>query len=216
MKKTLTLFSLLFCTQLFSPLFALDDDVASWISAGLELPCGDALSFSTKAEVRIADNISAAERKSIELGADYQLNRWIKFDAGYKYMTCLNDNFWYDRHQVRVSLYEVFWYHRWEFQLRERWEYTYTPESHTILGNGDNQLRTLLQANYHAKKLPLSPFGYVELFNNESLQIIRLCAGVEYQIDKHNSFSIDYMHQDKPADGARNSHVIECSYGFCF
>lgn len=216
MKKILSILTLLLSTTAATPLFALDDDVASWISAGLKLPVTTDFCLSTKAEVRIADNISTAERKSIELGADYEWNQWIKFDAGYKYMTCKNDFFWYDRHQVRFSIYEVLHYNRWEFQLRERWEYTYTPESHTILGEGDNQLRTLLEVDYHAEKLPLTPFGYVELFNNERLQIIRVCVGVEYELNKHNSFSIDYMHQDKPADGARNSHVIECSYGFSF
>lgn len=201
---------------LLTPLHAESDDVASWISAGLELPLSSDLSLSTKAEIRIADNISQAERKSIELGADYQLNSWLKFDAGYKYMTCLNQDFWYDRHQARFSIYQVVNYNHWEFQLRERWEYTYTPESHSILGNGDNQLRTLLQVDYHPTKLPIQPFSYVEIFNNEELQIIRVCIGLEYKFSPHNKISLDYMHQDKPADGARNSHVIECSYGYKF
>lgn len=211
------LLSLLFLSPLLlTYVHAESDDVASWISAGMELPIGQDLSLSTKAEVRIADHISQAERKSIELGADYRLNRFVKFDAGYKYMTCLNDDFWYGRHQARVSVYEVLEYGQWDFELRERWEYTYTPESHTLLGEGDNQLRMLLQVTYHPLRLPIEPFAYVETFNNESLQIIRLCLGLEYKINDHNKFSIDYMHQDKPADGARNSHVIECSYGFKF
>lgn len=208
----LSLFSL--CPMLMSMAYAESDDVASWISAGMELPLSNDLSINTKAEVRIADHISQAERKSIELGADYSLNRYIKFDAGYKYMTCLHQDFWYARHQARFSVYEVLNYNQWEFQLRERWEYTYTPQSHTLRGEGDNQLRTLLQVNYHPNKLPISPFSYIEVFNNESLQIIRLCFGLEYELDAHNKFSVDYMHQDKPA--ARNSHVIECSYGFKF
>ena len=123
--------------------------------AEVEKKVNKQLSVSVEAELRTRNNFKTMERWSLELGASYKFNKWLKADAGY---TLLNTNFredisykssgaynnwrpsyWGIRHRVHASLTGTYKFqNNLRLSLRERWQYTYRPEKTVTRWDFDN------------------------------------------------------------------------------
>ena len=123
--------------------------------AEVERKVNKQLSVSVEAELRTRNNFKTMERWSLELGASYKFNKWLKADAGY---TLLNTNFredisykssgaynnwrpsyWGIRHRVHASLAGTYKFqNNLRLSLRERWQYTYRPEKTVTRWDFDN------------------------------------------------------------------------------
>ena len=123
--------------------------------AEVERKVNKQLSVSVEAELRTRNNFKTMERWSLELGASYKFNKWLKADAGY---TLLNTNFredisykssgaynnwrpsyWGIRHRVHASLTGTYKFqNNLRLSLRERWQYTYRPEKTVTRWDFDN------------------------------------------------------------------------------
>ena len=123
--------------------------------AEVEKKVNKQLSVSVEAELRTRNNFKTMERWSLELGASYKFNKWLKADAGY---TLLNTNFredisykssgaynnwrpsyWGIRHRVHASLAGTYKFqNNLRLSLRERWQYTYRPEKTVTRWDFDN------------------------------------------------------------------------------
>ena len=123
--------------------------------AEVEKKVNKQLSVSVEAELRTRNNFKTMERWSLELGASYKFNKWLKADAGY---TLLNTNFredisykssgaynnwrpsyWGIRHRVHASLTGTYKFqNNLRLSLRERWLYTYRPEKTVTRWDFDN------------------------------------------------------------------------------
>lgn len=118
---------------------AQSDDLGMWLGVSAEKQLGKGWSAEVEGEWRMKDNISATDRLSIGMTANYKFNKWLKASAGYELMDCRNEggltesgNYynstcWYLRHRLSAALTGTWKAGRWKFSLRERWVYTYTP-----------------------------------------------------------------------------------------
>ena len=161
-------------------------------------------SISLEGEYRSRNNAKTNDRWSIGLGVDYTV---LEGDAEVgDPKKCAQ--YWGTRHRFNVSLTASQKWGDFKFSLRERWQYTYRPEytvderwsyldqaydgkQHIYSGKGKNVLRSRLQVEYSKKKLPVTPYANVEFFNAWSLQKTRFTAGLDWDISKQWSISLE-------------------------
>ena len=116
------------------------DDLGMWLGATIEKKLSKQMSVAVDGEWRLRDNISATDRFSVGVEADYKIMPWLKADAGYKYLhsrqpralsnsgNYIYNTYWYPRHRIFASLEGTWKLKRLKLSLRERWQYTYRPE----------------------------------------------------------------------------------------
>ena len=175
------------------------------------------------------------DRWSVGLSASYKFNKWLKMDAGY---TLLDNNYrektesytsgggnakikwrpsyWGIRHRGYASLTGTYKFSSGiKLSLRERWQYTYRPESsptryklsvsdrtmtldegYTRGGKGKNQLRSRFQIEYDKKGSLFTPYVNAELYNSWGIEKVRYTAGSDIRLNKQHSLSVFYRYQD--------------------
>ena len=124
---------------------------------------------------------------------------------------------------------------RFEFSLRERYQYTYRTSQlvskydgddgsqkadEEITGKGKNVLRSRLQAEWNIKKSRFAPYASCELYHSMSdswaLDKTRWTLGTGYKINKKNSLDFFYRYQNHADDDETNGHVVGAGYTFKF
>lgn len=103
--------------------------------------------------------------------------------------------------------------------LRERFQSTYK----TGANRPKNYLRSMLTLSYKIPHTPLVPFAYAEVFNDTAPRAhlradrIRLSAGSDYKIDKHNALQLYYRyHIFNVYDPVNYKHAIGVTYSHKF
>lgn len=114
------------------------------------------LSVSLEAATRSRNNFKTMDRWSLDLGAEYKLNKWLKAEAGYMLIDQNNrekinykttgaydtwrPSYWQLRHRVYASLTGTLKLgNNFKVSLRERWQYTYRPEMTTQRWDFDDE-----------------------------------------------------------------------------
>ena len=240
-----------------SPLFisqvsisqAQENDFGMWYELGAEKKLSQKWNVAGEAELRTRNNTRTLDRWSVGLNAEYKIIKGLKLSAGY---TLLNDNnqekftlksdqlrpnkwtpsYWGVRHRFNVSLSGSLDWNRFKFSLRERWQYTYRPETTgkkydfdeeawvSVKGKGKNVLRSRLQVCYDIPHWKFDPTLGVEMFTDKSgIQKMRYQVGTEYKYHKRHIFSLNYRFQnvnENDDDGDSNSHLIGIGYKYKF
>lgn len=227
------------------------------LGAEVEKSLNKNLSVTAEAGFRSRNDFKTVDRWSGSLGVEYKLTKGLKADVGY---TLLYDNnrekltenywrpsYWSTRHRVNASLtgsYKIGKVLR--LSLRERWQYTYRPETATDRyyfvdypsakwtggmdgwvatekmrdGKGKNQLRSRLQLEYDKKKANIKPYANVELYNSLGIEKVRYTVGTDFKLTKQHSLGVYYRFQDQrhvdESDYDPDMHYLGVSYKFKF
>ncbi len=201
-----------------------------------EKTLGKDLSLNVEAGFRSRNDFRTADRWSGSVGAEYKLAKWLKADASYTFLYDNNrekltnnywrPSYWDTRHRLNASLtgsYKVG--NMVRLSLRERWQYTYRPETTTdryyfadypgyptATWNGTdvwpvtqkvraskakNQLRSRLQVEYDKKKASVKPYANLELYNSWGIEKIRYTIGTGIKLTKQHSLDVYYRFQDR-------------------
>ncbi|MBR1883010.1 MAG: DUF2490 domain-containing protein [Muribaculaceae bacterium] len=231
------------------PASLLADDTGLIVSAGLEKKIDKKWSAEFEAEFRSRNDFRTADRVALGLSASYKVTRWLKADAGYQLLIDNNHekltynldgnynnwrpSYWGTRHRVYASLQASYKWNRVTFSLRERWRYTYRPETTTTRYDFDNEqwedtqvrskgrhmLRSRLKAEWNVPKCKLTPWASAELFNDMSLAKTRWSLGGDYSLQKKHKFTLFYRYQHingQDDDGETGSHYVGLGYAFKF
>lgn len=149
---------------------------------------------------------------------NYRFNRSLRAGAGYMLMARLHrSDGLRNRYYFYVSATHKFG--RFTFSLRERFQSTYR---HGAV-HPQNYLRSMVTVAYHMSHIPLSPFIYVEPFNNTGYKgkmhadKIRFSTGCDYQWNAANAFQIYYRyHHFQIADPLNYRHALGVTYSHRF
>ncbi len=217
------------------------------------------LSVSLEADFRSRNDFKTLDRWGIGVGASYKLTKGLKADVSYKLLdynyrekvesyTSAKGN---DKIKWRPSYYGL--KHRFsasvtgsrklvddfKVSLRERWQYTYRPETsperyklslkdqtmklddnYVRDAKGKHQLRSRLQVEYDRKRALLTPYANAEFYNSWALEKVRYCVGTEIRIDRQHSLDIYYRFQDMHNVDADeydpDMHFVGVGYKFKF
>ena len=169
-------------------LCAQSDDLGLWASAEVKKKIFPGLDASLEGEFRLRDNMRTIDRWGGTAGLSYKLFSFLKASAGYTYIyynhpdkTTKKENYIPEygspRHRVSVALTGSYKWNRFEFSLRERYQYTYRvglsvpkynleeqvrKDDEEIAGKSVHILRSRLQAEYDIRKNPFKPYTSCE------------------------------------------------------
>lgn len=227
-------------------------DFGIWASVGAEKKIDKKWSVGAEADFRSRNNAKTADRWSFGVEGEYKIIKGLRVSAGY---TLLYDNapekityniynnvssynnwrpsYWRYRHRFQVSLTGSIDAGRWSFSLRERWQYTYRPETTTdrydfdnqwweettVKGKGKNVLRSRIKVDYNIKNCRIDPYASAELFNAWSLEKTRYIIGADWKITKNHNVGIYYGFQkanEDDDDDDSDSHILGVSYKYKF
>ena len=139
-KKTL----LLLAAVLAMPSFA-ESDFGLWTGVTLEKEFGKKFSLDAGIDFRAAENVTRPARWSASFGAGYKVNKYLKFGAGYIFITDRNPweykvnynekgemkgynvdhSYWRNKHRAFFEATGKMKAGRFSFSLRERYQYTH-------------------------------------------------------------------------------------------
>ena len=205
------------------------------------------LDISMETDMRTRNNFKTMDRWGIGLGASYKLLSWLKADAGYKFLDYnfhedinykangLYNNwrpsYWGVKHRFYASLTGSYKFsNNIKLSLRERWQYTYRPQTTTerydfdnswwedtdVKGKGKNVLRSRLQVKYDIPHSKITPYASVELYNARGLQKTRYTLGADWKITKQHEIGAFYRYQNVKDDDDPNGHILGLNYTFKF
>ena len=248
----------------------IDDEISDfgvWTSVGVEKKINKKWGLELEGEFRTQDAMNEISRYSIGISTDYKLTSWLKADAGYVFLRDhnlaqfkdepiseedegwviqqgeLTDAYWTSRHRVNASLTGSVKWGRVKFSLRERWQYTYRPETDKIetdyvfydpslplqpevseptkkivKGKGSNVLRSRLQVSYDIKAVPFEPYASCEMYHDDGgLKKTRYTIGGDYKIAKKHTIGLYYRYQDfSGSDEGESTHILGVGYKFKF
>ena len=224
-----------------------DTESGLWTSAEVQKKLNKQWSLSAEAEYRLRENFGSTDRWTLSASASYKPLKWLKLDAGYKFLRVLNDDetswkdngvdpnkwtpaWWCTKHRLFASATGSLKAGRMDLSLRERWQYTYRPEttidrydidddeweSKTKDGKAQHVLRSRLQAEYDIPKCKIDPYASAECYHAKGgLQKIRYTAGADWKLSKQHVLEAFYRYIDSHDDDP-NLHVIGIGYKYKF
>ena len=228
-------------TAMSMPLFAQSDDFGIWSEINVEKKLSDRWSLDAGLGYRTRDNLKTSDRWSFGVDASYKLTNWLKFSAGYTLLDMHNykenysgkkyADYWGLRHRFNAALTASKSFGIFNLSLRERWQYTYTPETtvqryytsdgteadeHTYSGKGNHVWRNRLQLKLKTNSM-FRPYAHVETYMSNGWDKIRYAAGTEIRLNKQHSFDVKYLFQHPLNDDSEcNRHIIDIGYTYKF
>lgn len=149
---------------------------------------------------------------------NYRFTKSLRVGAGYMLMARLHQS---DGLRNRYYIYASVTHSlsRFTFSIRERFQSTYRQGA----AHPQNYLRSMVTIAYHIPRIPLSPFIYVEPFNNTGYKgkmhtdKVRFSTGCDYQWNRANAFQIYYRyHLFQIADPLNYRHALGVTYSHRF
>ena len=246
-----SLAALLLATLLSTSSVWAQSEAGLWMELGAEKKLSKQWSIGLEGDLRTRNNLKTLDRWSIGLSAEYKPVKYLKLGAGY---TLLDNNFredisyntsgsynnwrpsyWGVRHRFNASVTGTYKFqNNLRISLRERWQYTYRPETTVTRWDFDNsywedkvrsskgkhQLRSRLQLEYDQKGALLTPYANVELYNSLAIEKIRYTVGTDFNLTNQHTFSLFYRYQNmKNVDADEydpDMHYIGVGYKFKF
>lgn len=220
------------------------------LSAGLSHKFNKKFSLEGEVEMRTRNDFKTMDRWTVEVDANYKLLKYLKVSAGYSLLVDNNQekisydeesvdelvitkwrpSYWGIRHRFNVSFTGSVDAGRFSFSLRERWQYTYRPESEQdlydfnmeswgkkpVYGSGKNVLRSRFQVEYNIKKSKFTPFANAEFYNAWSLEKIRYSVGTDWKMTKNQVFTLFYRYQQINKADSDEPDINQFGIGYNF
>jgi len=199
-------------------------DAGLWLNVSVNKRITPALSVSFTQELRMNENITEAGAFHSDLDFTYRFGKHFRIGAGYRFSKQRRVDDSYDcRHRYNVDLSYREKIQRFLVNLRLRYESQYTdiyssPEGTTP----KNTVVPRLEVKYN---LPgkFEPFIYGEPYFRVSNFLyvpfvqLRLCAGVNYSINRMHSVDLYYLFQKEYyVKHPLTEYVIGAGYTFSF
>jgi len=222
-----------------------ETDSGLWLDAGGSAKVTNRLNLNFGGEFRTRNNFKTVERFGVDVGASYKILDHLKASAGYvmlinnfkekentkknKYMP----SYYGLRHRFYVALQGDVDAGNFNFALRQKWQYTYRPESADRIydedddewsprkGKAEHMLRTRLKVEYDINNCPVTPYLYGELYyNGKGMDKYRGFLGAEWKINKQHAIDFGALYQHYVStskyDTVDNFIAASISYKFKF
>lgn len=222
MIKRLIFFLLLFLTA--GAVYCQDSDFGLWYEVNAEKSITKKFDVTGTVMLRTFDNASTLDQAFLELGASYNLNKYLGFSASYRIGNYLeDDDLYHIRHKwfgdIKGSLPagNFVFSARLRFQVLAR---TYFEDAADDKAEYDGRFK--LKALYKIPDFPVNPYLSFEtfspLFRNEGRLIdkSRSTIGMEFKLSKKHFIETEYIYQRDEVPHLSIMHIISLGYTFKF
>lgn len=201
------------------------DDTGLILDLGVEQKVSKHFTLGALTELRTRNDFRSIDHFTLGVSGKYKFTKWLKADAGYEvivtnnreHLTLHDDGsynnwrptFYSTRHRFTASVTGDVDLGRFNFSLRERYQYTYRPETTTQRYDFDNDqmescivsaknshiLRSRLKVEYNIPHCKLTPSVGAEIYTARSLEKTKFSLGGTYTLKKHHSLEMGYHYQ---------------------
>ncbi|MGE0562512.1 MAG: DUF2490 domain-containing protein [Flavobacteriales bacterium] len=207
---------LLICLQVSAQV----NDAGLWLNVGLEKKITQKFSAQFSHALRYNENISELGTSFSEIGLSYKIIKPLTFNVVYRFAQKKRvDDFYSNRHRYAFNVVYRLKIHQFKLNFREQYQSSYKDIGTSETGSiPTNHFRSKITIAYDLEK-KYTPFISYELFYEivEYIDNMRYKVGVEYELDKFNTFNLYYM-IDKEMNVKKpwTSYVIGLGYNFTF
>lgn len=147
---------------------ALDPEFGARVSVGLDKKITKGFHIALNEEVRFDNNFRSFDRLQTTLGLDYKVNPYLRFGLGYIFIapySSSNSAFKNLRHRLYFDVRGSYQTGRWEFALKERFQWTYRAGDFNEYQYPRNELMLKSRITVKYNTNIASPYLYFELRN---------------------------------------------------
>ncbi len=201
-----------------------DRDFGLWYEVNAEKSFSKKFDVNGTFMVRTYDNASFIDQAFIELGASYNLNKYVGFTGSYRIGNYLeDDDLYHFRHKLFADIKGSLPVSNFVFSVRLRLQMiakTYVEDAGDDITVYDGRLK--LKAVYKIPDFPVNPYLSFEtfspVFRNEGRLIdkSRSTIGLEYKITKKHLVEIAYVYQRDTYPDLSIMNIISIGYKFKF
>ncbi len=201
-----------------------ENDFGIWYELNAEKSFSKKFDLSPTAVIRTFDNASKIEQAYLELGATYNINKYLSAAGSYRIIDFYeNDNQFHIRHKWFADLKSSLPVTNFVFSLRLRYEIQMRSYyKHESDRRPEYSGRIKFRGLYKTPGFPVNPYAAIEtfspVFSNSELVVdkIRYTLGAEYKIKKRNSVSAEYLLDRDFSPHIRNMNILSLSYNLKF
>ena len=201
-----------------------DSDFGLWYEVNAEKSFSKKFELSGTVMVRTFDNASTLDQVYFELGASYNLNKYVGFAGSYRIGNYLeDDDLYHIRHKLFADIKGSLPTGNFVFSARLRLQFmarTYIEHQDDAEAKYDGRLK--LKGVYKIPHFPINPYISFEtfspVFRNEGRLIdkSRSTIGLEYKISKKHYLETEYIYQRDEYPHLSILHIISLNYIFKF
>ncbi len=204
--------------------FPQEKDFGIWYSINAELKLVKNLELDLSPNVRTFDNASKIEEAFLDAGLTYKVIKYISVAGSYRITENLeDDNSYHPQHKILFDLKgslspgDLSLSGRLRFQRRYK---TYIEDEEDEIP--DSHVRIRLKAAYDIPSFKFNPYISTELFcpvfkaSDRFTDKKRFMLGVEYSLNKKNSFELGYLFQRNYHPDLIDKHIIQINYNIKF
>lgn len=200
-------------------LFAQEDDTAAWTVLSIKKPLGTKWVTQLRSEIHSRNNTSEIDYWYLMAGGGYKIKDWIRTDFGALYIdynsTSNQGNYSRPIYRSFLSFTAYKKFGQMRASLREYWGYCWMPETTAYgeykKGSAYHEVRTRVRMEFMG--LPkLTPYAYVEEWQQTEWERMRYCVGADYKLDKHSTLGAFYLWQNRHF--TVNTHVLGIEYSY--
>jgi len=203
---------------------AQEKDFGMWYEVNAEKKYNKHFELTGTATIRTFSNASLIDQTFIEIGGNYNLNKYIGFAASYRLGKYLDKDYYYHiRHKWFADLKGTLPIGQLYLSLRARMqltEHTWTEDATDDKTRYDGRLR--LKALYRTSHFPLNPYVSFETFSpmfrstDSFVTKSRGTAGAEYKFSKHHTLAAEYVYQRDETPDVLIMNIGSVVYTFRF
>ncbi len=209
--------------------YADNEDFASDLTVGAEKSITKRFDVAAEGDIRFCNNDQNLDRLGIGGDASYEvLKKWLKVSAGYEFIADhwkedAENSFSY-RHRANVSLSVKHKVSSWIFSLKGRYQVTWKDERFhaAYKWNPKEYFRLKGEIGYKINShyqpyVAVEPFWQLNNPDNNVMDDLRYCVGMDYKLDRHNSFDLYFRIDDEMNVEAPEDVYMLCgSYKYSF
>jgi hypothetical protein len=204
--------------------YSQDTDFGLWYEVNAEKSFSKKFEINGSVMIRTFNNASKIDQGYLELGASYDLNKYVGFAGSYRIGNYVeNDDLYHIHHKWFGDIKGTLPAGDFVFSARLRLQImarTYTEHQSDDIAEYDGRFK--LKGVYKIPHFPVNPYISFEtfspIFRNEGRLIdkSRSTIGFEYKISKKHYVRTEYIYQRDEYPHLSIMHIISLNYTFKF
>lgn len=201
--------------------FSQENDMATWVSAGISKEIADDFDISLEQGIRLSDNSSAINSINTDLGLSYSLAKHFDLKLGYRFSNKSKDNGYFAKHRWNIDGSFDTKISRFKFEYRNRFQIekdTYINEQTDLYPTYEN--RNKLKIEYNIRGCVTDPYTSVETYHilnaatPYSITNYRYSLGVTTKLKYDIKLDIAFLYNRSLSETIENAFIFNLGVSY--